>query len=471
MRMVQVTLFAFLPYLAAQSPIRLHPANPHYYEFRGRPTILVTSAEHYGAVLNLDFDYRKYLDTLAADKLNLTRIFTGAYREFPGDFSIHGNTLAPKPGRYITPWAGAGEGKWDLSKWNPAYFNRLKDFVAEASKRGIVVEVTLFTAYYNEHRWKECPLYIERNVNGIGDAKFDESLTLRHPALVEAQSAMVRKIVTELNVFDNVIYEICNEPYFAGVALDWQRHIARVVSSTEKTLPNRHLIAQNIANHQGIISEPGPEVSVFHFHYARPPVAVEQNYALNRVIGFDESGFDGSGEAIYRIQGWDFILAGGAHYNNLDYSFIAGHEDGAWPVPAANPGYGSPELRKQLSYLSAFLNGLEFVRMAPARDLIAAGIPEGASARVLAEPGRQYAIYLHHGRTLAGHKPNYAVGNRRSYTQLELRLPAGDYRASWLNPRSGKTDREESFSHSGGIRVLASPAYQEDVALKIVSTK
>lgn len=462
-------LLALLPLLTAQNPISLHPANPHYYQFRNRPTLLITSAEHYGAVLNLDFDYRKYLDTLAADKLNLTRIFTGAYREFPGDFSIHGNTLAPKPGRYITPWVEAPGGKWDLTKWNPAYFSRLRDFVSEASKRGIVVEVTLFTAYYNAQRWQECPLYIERNVNGVGNAKFDEALTLRHPSLVQAQAAMVRKIVTELNAFDNVIYEICNEPYFAGVALDWQRHIARVISSTEKALPYRHLIAQNIANHQGVIISPDPEVSVFHFHYARPPVAVDQNYALNRVIGFDESGFDGSGEAIYRIQGWDFILAGGAHYNNLDYSFIAGHEDGAWPVPAANPGFGSPALRRQLSYLAAFMNGLDFVRMAPARDLIAAGIPENASARALAEPGRQYAVYLHHGRTLGGHKPNYVVGNRRTYTQLELRLPAGNYRASWLNPRNGKIEREETFSHAGGIKVLASPAYQEDLALKVAA--
>jgi hypothetical protein len=47
--------------------------------FRGKPTALVTSGEHYGAVLNLDFDYAKYLDTLSADGLNLTRTFSGSY--------------------------------------------------------------------------------------------------------------------------------------------------------------------------------------------------------------------------------------------------------------------------------------------------------------------------------------------------------------------------------------------------------
>ena len=30
-------------------PVSLHPANPHYYLFDGKPAVLITSAEHYGA--------------------------------------------------------------------------------------------------------------------------------------------------------------------------------------------------------------------------------------------------------------------------------------------------------------------------------------------------------------------------------------------------------------------------------------
>jgi len=69
----------------AAEPLRLHPDNPHYFLFRGKPAVLITSGEHYGAVLNRAFDFRKYLDTLAADRLNLTRVFTGLYREVPGE--------------------------------------------------------------------------------------------------------------------------------------------------------------------------------------------------------------------------------------------------------------------------------------------------------------------------------------------------------------------------------------------------
>src|SRR5229473_1646416 len=89
--------------------LRLHPRNPHYFLFRGKPTVLVTSGEHYGAVLNPDFDYVKYLDTLAADGLNLTRTFSGSYAEPAGAFGIAENTLAPKPGRLLSPWARSGQ--------------------------------------------------------------------------------------------------------------------------------------------------------------------------------------------------------------------------------------------------------------------------------------------------------------------------------------------------------------------------
>src|SRR5688500_12996568 len=76
---------------AAGAPIRRYPENPHYFLFRGRPTVLITSGEHYGAVLNRDFDFARYLDVLAAHGFNLTRAFSGTYRELPGSFGIVGN--------------------------------------------------------------------------------------------------------------------------------------------------------------------------------------------------------------------------------------------------------------------------------------------------------------------------------------------------------------------------------------------
>jgi hypothetical protein len=120
-------LFLLAQAASAAQPIRLHPANPHYFQFRGKPTVLITSGEHYGALINLDFDYVRYFEALRKDRLNLTRVFTGVYREQPGAFNIASNTLAPQPDRFISPWPrsktpGAIDGgnKFDLSRWDDA---------------------------------------------------------------------------------------------------------------------------------------------------------------------------------------------------------------------------------------------------------------------------------------------------------------------------------------------------------------
>ena len=66
---------------SAGTTLRLHPENPQYFQWRGKATALITSAEHYGAVINSDFDYRKYLNALAADGMNYTRVMVGSYVE------------------------------------------------------------------------------------------------------------------------------------------------------------------------------------------------------------------------------------------------------------------------------------------------------------------------------------------------------------------------------------------------------
>jgi len=51
---------------AQEAPIRLHPNNPRYFQWQGRATVLVASGEHYGSVINPDFDFRQYLATIQA---------------------------------------------------------------------------------------------------------------------------------------------------------------------------------------------------------------------------------------------------------------------------------------------------------------------------------------------------------------------------------------------------------------------
>ena len=446
--------------VAAPPPLALHPENPHYFLFRGKPAFLITSGEHYGAVLNLDFDAPAYLDELHARGFNLTRLFSGVYREVPGSFQIRHNTLAPAPGRYAAPWArsqtpGAADGgkKFDLDTWDDAYFRRLKEFLPEAGRRGVVVEFVLFCPFYEDSMWNVDPMNARNNVNGEGAVPRTEVYTLKHPALVARHEAFVRKVVGALREFDNVYYEICNEPYFGGVTPEWQARIASAIVAAEDGPGPKHLIAQNIANGKAKIADPNPAVSVFNFHYAIPPDTVGLNYGLNRVIGDDETGFKGTADRPYRTEGWLFLLAGGGLFSNLDYSFTTDHEDGTAEVKAPTPGGGGPALRKQLSILKTFLDGFDFVHMKPDPGVIRGGVPAGAEARVLAQPGRAYAIYLSGGKK----------------ADLVLELPKGRYRAEWVNPLTGKPDKTADVDHEGGRVTLSSPEYPEDVALRVLA--
>ena len=164
----------------------------------------------------------------------------------------------------------------------------------------------------------------KNNVNGVGKCKREEAYTLKHPDLLKRQIDFVEAVVAAIKASDNVYLEISNEPYFGGVALDWQAKIAETIAAAEGKLSNKHMIAQNIANGKAKIDSPHPAVSLYNFHYATPPDVVAMNKDLKKPIGDDETGFKGDLDRVYRTEAWEFLLAGGAVFSNLDYSFTVG---------------------------------------------------------------------------------------------------------------------------------------------------
>ncbi|MEO8353855.1 MAG: cellulase family glycosylhydrolase, partial [Chthoniobacteraceae bacterium] len=364
----------------------------------------------------------------------------------------------------ICPWARSdkpgyqnGGNKFDLKKWDESFFARLKDFMRVAAKQGVIVELNLFTPMYEQMQWDYSPMNAANNINGIGKVGKHEVYTLdKEPALLEAQLAMVRKLATELNDFDNLYFEVCNEPYFGGVTQAWHDKVAETIVATERDLPKKHLISWNVANGAKKVENPYPAYSIFNFHYANPPAAVAQNYGLNKAIGLNETGFKGTGDDYYRMEAWEFMLAGGALYNNLDYSFTAGHEDGTFEYPDSQPGGGNPGFRRQIAVLKRFLESFDFVEMKPARELLVQselleGKPKNARWQMLAEPSKQYALYVT-GAPLA---------------EFHLDLLPGNYREEWIDVRDGKSISSREISHPGGLAAFEIPVEPAEVAAKI----
>jgi hypothetical protein len=422
--------------------------------------VLITSGEHYGAVLNPDFDYVTYLDTLQAKGFNITRVFNGTYYEQAKSNPLMGdqNTLAPRPGRYLAPWARsskpgfyAGGNKFDLDKWDEAYFNRLKDFIGEAGKRGIVVELTLFSSTHDAPRWVPSLFQSSNNINGIGATYTNFFNSLLDPPMVKRADALVQKTVTELNAFDNVYYEICQECFLSDTrSEDWQNHLIDTLVKAEANLPAKHMIAWNYGRGSTQLANPNPAVSIFNFHYAFPPVAVGLNYRFDRAIAFDQT-HDETSAMDRRRQAWAFMLSGGAVYNHLDWSFGLDDPAGTGKRTPPGKGYNGEEIRSQLKILKDFIHSFDFIRMRPNNAWIE-GVPEGTSVYALVDPGSAYVVYLMNG----------------TEAKLSLEIGAGRYRVDWLNPRTGAIDSAQDLSHGGGKLMLASPSYQEDIALRLV---
>jgi len=470
---------------APNTPISLDPANPHYFLYGGKTIALITSGEHYGAVMNPGMDYKKYLATLAADGLNYTRLFGGSYVEVPGkSFGIKRNDLAPEPGKFIAPWARSGTAgyagggnKFDLEQWNPEYFARLHDFLADAERRGIVVEISLFSAQYGEPQWALSPFNAANNVNNTPLDDWKKLETIENGRILNYQERYTRKLVHEVADYSNVIFELQNEPWsdrpklvdeinpylFTGrdqypnsvevpdaLSIAWQGKVAAWIADEEKGLGHKHLIAQNYTNFRLPVSELLPRVSVVNFHYAYPE-AVTWNYGLGKAIGYDETGFLSGGDAAYRRQAWNFMLSGGSTFDSLDYSFTPGHETGDDTEPNG-PGGGSPALRKQLGVLAEFLRHLPLQEMRPDERVV---IHAGSVPRALSDGNATWAIYLYTG----------ALGGSADGGEVALDLPVGAFDGIWTDVTTGHSLKRETFTHRGSEKRLQIPANPGGVAL------
>lgn len=488
-----VLLMTSLSRLAIAAPIRLHPDNPRWLEWRGRAIALIGSGEHYGAVINPDFDYPRYLETLQRDGMNYTRLFVGNYVEPAGAFGITRNTLAPAPGRFLAPWArsahpgyAGGGNQFDLDRFSPEYLDRLKAFLTEADRRGVVVELTFFSSTYGANQWAVHPFNPTNNIQALALPSWKDLHVLpatdahSRPDLASTvagpyQEKLVRHLVRELNAFENIFFEIQNEPWsdhsttgdfinpyltdkhafpnavdITGPAsVAWQRAIARVILDEESHLPQRHLIAQNVANFRLALTDADlvPEAEILSFHYAHPE-AVEWNRGLNRVISHDETGFAGNQDATYRREAWNFVLSGGGVFNHLDYSFSLGHEDGTDPTNDA-PGGGGPRLRRQFKALSDFIHGFDLATLRPDPGFIQR--TPGVVARVLSAPGRAYALYL----------------QGRGPTTLSVLLPPGLWTAEWVSVEDGTPLKRDDVTASREPTKLTSPPFDDAVALRI----
>ncbi|MFC2125430.1 cellulase family glycosylhydrolase [Bacteroidota bacterium] len=486
-------------------PIQQHPDNPHYLIFRGQPTALITLAEHYAAVINLDFNYISYLDELQNRGFNLTRLF--AYWRNNNDAHLAKNGanshLGPKgENQYCAPWAwsketGGFDGrKFDLNQWNSSYFTRLKDFITQAGHRGVIVEVVLFCRPYDADAWK-VDAFNSLN-NTTGDTSLSHhfiSQTLENNPLLKRQKEYVTKIVQELSNYDNIYFEICNEPAVQSQMIEaglshaelwrWHQEMINTIKDAEHNLPSsqKHMIAINPMHGHRIEWDDYinfDDIHIINRHYNnaleniwRGNKSDNADYFRNKVCSLDEGAYidvPHEGHTHHTIpeqqivEGWRYMASGGGIYDGLaKYMYLLSNPSGDTP--------NGNRLKSYFQILISYFNKLDFINMTRDKNVVVSGLPNNADWRAISDPGKQYLIYIAHG-----HNKGYGLyvldsGDYQIDLKLNLHNSAnGSYIAEWINTINGDIVKTEEFDHtSNGYKTIRSPEYDTDIALIITS--
>lgn len=203
---------------AAPGPLVVSKTNPRYFavgsgEGEGRPVYLTGShvnnnlQDGLGFVLDCPdeperFDFGDYLDFLEAHGHNFIRLWR--WDQFRGPLATAGVhcCMTPQPWPRTGPGvAKDGEPKFDLDRFDPAFFDRLRGRVAAAGVRGMYVSVMLFEGFSLHltaapDNIEGHPFHAANNVNGAGIRSIDDyQVRPLEPRGQSIQEAYVRKVV------------------------------------------------------------------------------------------------------------------------------------------------------------------------------------------------------------------------------------------------------------------------------------
>lgn len=225
---------------AAAGPLVVSAANPRYFTIRSanpaaERAVYLTGSHiwnnfHDGLGPGKDCagtpepnDYDAYLRFLADHGHNFIRLWRWEHFKSQADGGKFHQCMTPQPWpRSGSGTATDGKPKFDLSAFDPAYFDRLRERVIAAGNRGLYVSVMLFDGF-GLHlspapaNVEGHPFHAASNVNGIGITSIVDYQVLPLDRHVQAlQEAYIRKVVDTVHDLPNVLYEVANESSGGG---------------------------------------------------------------------------------------------------------------------------------------------------------------------------------------------------------------------------------------------------------------
>ena len=438
-------------------PLSVCKTNPRYFTDGTGKAIYLTGS-HTWANFATDqglkdppmvFNYNGYIEFLVNHNHNFFRGWT--WELTYSEYGKNGGPFYWKP----FPWQRTGPGnatdgkpKFNLNKFNQAYFDRLRARIKTAGENGIYVSIMLFQGYaiqLNRNDRDGYALDGRNNINGVDGGVGYASNTMEFPAVTAKQEAYVRKVIDTVNDLDNVLYEISNES--GSYATEWQYHMIDFIHKYEAGKPKQHPVGMTFqykggnneelfASHADWISPDGSSGWGFP---TDPPTADGRKVI---VVDTDHSyfwiGLQKDGLKAQQAWVWKNFLRG--NQTLFMDPYLAKIKTRNNPIGnSSDTAFGtSPDpywetIRLAMGRTRIYARQMDLAAATPQNEL-------SSTKYCLSNPGKEYLIY----------QPD----SSKTFT---VNLLGGKYNYEWFNPTSGNVAEMGSFEVANGTKTFNAP--------------
>jgi hypothetical protein len=223
-----------------EQSIRPSASNPRYWEYKGRPTLLLGGSD--------DDNLFQWPAERLDSQLALLRRVGGNYVR---------NTMSDRRdgGFEQYPFARRPDGKYDLDSWNDEYWNRFERFLQSTSNRDIIVQIEVWDRFdYSGANWPPHPYNPINNVNYTREASELAPEYPEHPGanaqpfffttprqrniavVLRYQQRFVDRLLAHTLKYGHILYCIDNET--SGEAA-WAQYWAEYIKAKGKAAGRR----------------------------------------------------------------------------------------------------------------------------------------------------------------------------------------------------------------------------------------
>lgn len=460
--------FLYSPTTVAADPLRVLHSNPRYFTDETGKAIYMTGSHVWNNLQDWSdqpkLDYEGFLDLLQSLNHNFVRMWTWEHASVPG------RSLPDDPLPYQRTGPGEdllGRPKFDVTKFDQAYFERLRVRVKAAQARNMYASVMLFQGWSLEGKgkqpnpWKGHPFNVGNNVNGIngdvdGDGEGKEVHTLEVPAITALQEAYVSKVVDTVNDLDNVLYEISNESH--ADSQDWQYHMIGFINNYEAGKAKQHPVGMTAeypgADNSDLTESPADWISP-HGSEGQGSHEMNNDYLISPPVADGKKIIISDTDHLWGLGGtpdwvWKSFLRGiNPIFMDLDpYQMEKGEYRGKLP--------NGESVRRAMGLARRFAQRADLASMTPRSEIASSGY-------CLAHEGKEYLVYLpaDHYESLWDKWTSRLLRavlqrERAKSVSIDLSAASSPVAVEWFNPRTTETIRMGTTT-GGVVKTFTAP--------------